>query len=286
MRTFSITHLKGGVGKTTTTLALAGLLQARGFRVLAVDLDPQASLTAALGHAPDTAEWGTHGLFAPGSVTQLGIADALRSQHGFDLLPASPALARAERMPERPEGLGGVLVAALRAVADRYHFALIDCPPALGVLQINAIAAAERLIVPVQCEHLAVEGLRRLDATLVMIARSRAGRVPGRLIVPTMVDLRTRAAHFALQLLRDQWGDDLWRGHVPEDTTLRDAARLGRMPHEYAPRSRGVLAYARLMVDLLTDGGAWMPDASAAEGRPAAHAAPTVADWRAGTAVL
>jgi chromosome partitioning protein len=275
MRTFSITHLKGGVGKTTTTLVLAGLLQARGFRVLVVDLDPQASLTAVLGHVPEALDRGTHGLFTGAPIA---IADAVRTQHGFDLLPTSPALARAERMPERPDGLGGVLAAALRTVATRYHFALIDCPPALGVLQVNAIAAAERLIVPVQCEHLAVEGLRRLDATLAMIARSRGGRVPARLIVPTMVDFRTRAAHFALRLLREHWGHDLWRGHIPEDTALRDAARLQRMPHEYAPRSRAVLAYANLMVDLLTDRGAWAPDAGAAT--------PVTSHWRAEGAVL
>lgn len=276
MRTFSITNLKGGVGKTTTTLALAGLLQARGFRVLVVDLDPQASLTASLGHVPESVERGTQGLFTGG----LQVSDAVRSQHGFDLLPASPALARAERLPERPDGLGGVLAAALRSVGARYHFALVDCPPALGVLQVNAIAAAERLIVPVQCEHLAVEGLRRLDATMAMMARSRAGRAPGRLIVPTMVDFRTRAAHFALRTLREEWTSELWRSFIPEDTALREAARLGRMPHEHAPRSRAVQAYGRLMVDLLTDAGAYVP------AEPAGIAAATPANWRSEGAVL
>ena len=253
MRSFAVTNLKGGVGKTTTTLALGGLLQARGFKVLLLDLDPQASLTSAVGLSAESSLPGVHSVFAG----QAELGNCISHTMGLDVVGTAAALARAERMPERPDGLGGVLSAALKTIAHRYHYVLIDCPPSLGVLLINALAAADRLIVPVQCSHLALIGIERMDATLKMIARSRNGRAPPRIIVPTMVDLRTRAAHAALARLRAQWPTELWRSLVPEDTSLRDAARFGRLPHQHAPRSRAMLAYAQLLADVLGETGAY-----------------------------
>jgi chromosome partitioning protein len=130
---------------------------------------------------------------------------------------------------------------------------LVDCPPLLGVLMINALAACEHLIIPVQTEFLALKGLERMLLTLTMVLRTRQRPLPVT-IVPTLFDRRTRAAVESLQALREGFPEQLWHGVIPVDTRLREASRAGLPPGRFAPDSHAVLAYTELLHDLLSEG--------------------------------
>jgi len=255
MRVWAVANQKGGVGKTTTVVSLGALLARAGCRTLLVDLDPHGSMTAYFGHDPETVEMGVYRLFAePARAAATAAALAVPAvPEGLALWRASPAMATLDRQLGGADGMGLVLARALAGVADRFDYALLDCPPMLGVLMVNALAACERLIVPVQTEHLALQGLERMMRTLRMVQRARRRPLPY-LIVPTLHDRRTRAALRALEALRSAHGDRVWDDVIPVDTRFREASRRGRALTEVEPTARGSQAYARLLARLLGGG--------------------------------
>ena len=259
MHIWSIANQKGGVGKTTTTVALAGLLVERGARVLLIDLDPHGSLTSYLGHNPEQVPYSAFDLFAE---TPMASREAIRSlllpgvHEKIRLLAASPALATVER--RALSGTGTRLSKALALLWDDFDYALIDTPPVLGALMINALAACKKLLIPVQTEFLALKGLERMLRTLEMLARSTQKPLPY-LIVPTMFDRRTHASVSSLRTLRNQYADRIWAGMIPVDTRLRDASRIGRLPSQVDPAGRGVEAYTSLLKVLLAEMSARPP---------------------------
>ncbi|MCA8967106.1 MAG: ParA family protein, partial [Planctomycetes bacterium] len=170
------------------------------------------------------------------------------------LLPASTALATVDRMLGTREGMGRVLARAFRTCAGRFDHVLIDCPPVFGILMLNAMAAADSLIVPVQTEFLALKGLERMLHTLVMVNRARLAPLEP-LIVPTMYDQRTRASRESLLYLRQHHADRLWQGVIPVDTRFREASRIGRPLTLMDGNARGAVAYSGL-VSYLLDGDA------------------------------
>jgi len=239
MKTWAIANHKGGVGKTTTAVALASLLAERGRRALVVDLDPQGSLSSWLRiERRDGA--GVEALFSEDPAVVMR-RDLRSVSDGLDLLPGSAALATLGRKPLNGSGLA--LRNGLDVVRHEYAFALLDCPPALGIPMISAVAACTRLLVPVQTEFLALEGLAQMLRTLAMVERSLAREVPLS-IIPTMYDARTGAGRRALETLRAQHART-WSGVIPVDTRLRDAAEAG-VPGRGAPE-RADAAYAALL---------------------------------------
>lgn len=256
VRIWAVANQKGGVGKTTTTVALAGLLAERGARVLLVDLDPHGSLTSYFGYNPEEIPTSAFNLFseqviatadeAKRLLVPVGAAESFR--YGMQLLAASPALATVER--RSLQGSGVRVSKALALLWDDFDYALIDTPPVLGALMINALAACERLLIPVQTEFLALKGLERMLRTLEMLARSTQKALPY-LIIPTMFDRRTAAAVSSLHTLRHQYEGRIWPGIIPVDTRFRDASRAGKLPSQFDPASRGVEAYRSLLKILL-----------------------------------
>ena len=175
MHVWAVANQKGGVGKTTTTVSLAGLLREQGHRVLMVDLDPHGSLTSYFKYDPDEIEFSTFDLFMhEGKVPDDLPKKIIRktTKEGIDLFPASTALATLERKVAGQGGMGLVISKALASLWDDYEFVLIDTPPILGVLMINALAAAQRLLIPVQTEFLAIKGLDRMVKTMTLMGRS------------------------------------------------------------------------------------------------------------------
>ncbi len=253
MQVWAVANQKGGVGKTTTAVSLAGHLVRRGLRVVLVDLDPHGSLTAYFGNDPDSLENSIYRLFqGPAAVPETPAA-AIRLEtgiDGLDLLPASTALATLDRQLGSQEGKGLVIRHALASLETAYDYALIDCPPLLGILMVNALAACRRLILPVQTEHLALKGLERMMRTLEMIMRARRDRLEY-LIVPTMFDRRTRAAIDSLRQLRETYGERVWDAVIPVDTKFREASKRGVPLPMMLPSSRGAQAYEALLRTLL-----------------------------------
>jgi chromosome partitioning protein len=253
MRVWAVANQKGGVGKTTTAIALAGLLADAGKRVVVVDLDPHGSMTSYFGHDPDALEHSCFDLFLHQGVVPQGLPEQLllsTSHEHIVLLPSSTALATLERQSPGQSGLGLVIAKSLAQLWQGYDYAVIDSPPLLGVLMVNALAASQHLVIPVQTEFLAVKGLERMVSTLAMINRSRKQALPYS-IVPTLFDRRTQASLSTLRMLRNSYPEHLWPAYIPIDTRLRDASRAGRTPSQFDPNSRGVLAYRALLKHLL-----------------------------------
>lgn len=247
MKTWAVANQKGGVGKTTTSVTLGGVCATEGGRTLLLDLDPHGSLTAYFGYDPAALERSIYDLFKHGAPDARQIQSLLcaTSIENMELLPASMALATLDRQLGAKEGMGRIIYKALQEVSAQYEHAIIDCPPMLGVLMVNALAACDHLVIPVQTEFLAIKGLERMQNTLQMIERSRNMHIPYT-VVPTMFDRRTRASTDSLRYMREKFGEHLWDSVVPVDTLFREASREGKPLSQYLPRSRGSQAYFEL----------------------------------------
>ncbi len=256
MRVWTIANQKGGVGKTTTTVTLGGILASWGLRTLLVDIDPHGSMTSYFRYDPDSLEQSSYSLFSAKIEKQNIDANKLileTGTEGLELLPATMALATLDRQTGRMDGMGLVLKNTLHKMSDRFDYVLIDCPPMLGVLMVNALAACERLIMPVQTEFLALKGLERMMHTLNMILRSQQSELPYT-IVPTFFDRRTKASIDSLRMLRDKYPDMLWNDVIPVDTKFRESSKAGIPPTVYSPHTHGVLAYTKLLQFLQNSG--------------------------------
>ncbi|GAA5646568.1 MULTISPECIES: ParA family protein [Vibrio] len=251
MIVWSVANQKGGVGKTTTTITLAGLLSQQGKRVLLVDTDPHASLTTYLGLDSDSVPASLFDLFQLKEFTADTVAPMILQTKidNIDLIPAHMSLATLDRVMGNRSGMGLILKRALLALRKHYDYVLIDCPPILGVMMVNALAASDRILIPVQTEFLAMKGLERMVRTLSIMQKSRSKgfRVT---IVPTMYDKRTRASLQTLTQLKQDYPNQVWTSAVPIDTKFRDASLKNLPVSHFASGSRGVFAYKQLLLYL------------------------------------
>ncbi|HHC6557610.1 TPA: ParA family protein [Vibrio parahaemolyticus] len=251
MIVWSVANQKGGVGKTTSTVTLAGLLSQKGHRVLMVDTDPHASLTTYLGYDSDTVSSSLFDLFQLKTFTRDTVKPLILETEleGMDIIPAHMSLATLERVMGNRSGMGLILKRALQAVSQDYDYVLIDCPPILGVMMVNALAASDRILIPVQTEFLAMKGLERMIRTLTIMQKSRPDGFKVT-IVPTMYDKRTRASLQTLTQLKNDYPNQVWTSAVPIDTKFRDASLKHLPASHFASGSRGVFAYKQLLIYL------------------------------------
>lgn len=245
LKVWAIANQKGGVGKTTTTVSLAGILAKLGRPTLLMDLDPHGSLSSYFGYDPDHAKNSIYQLFQDKAPEPQDILVETGIDH-LALLPASTAMATLDRQLGSQMGKGLVIANAVKALVNDFEFVLIDCPPILGVLMVNAMAACEHLIIPVQTDYLAIKGLERIINTLKMIARASKRQLPYT-IVPTMFDKRTRVSHDSLRILREDYPYHLWEGVIPVDTMFRDACLTKKPLTILKPNARGAIAYRHLL---------------------------------------
>ena len=253
MKIWAIANQKGGVGKTTTAVTLAGLLAEKRQRVLLVDLDPQGSLSSYFNVANIGAiNNGVYQLFNEKEITRTMLKNCIVNTNNFklDLLPANITLSTIDRNIKHKHGLGLVLSKALSKLQNDYDFVLLDCPPMVGILMINALAACDMLLIPVQTEFLALHGLFGMIETVKMVMNVQ-GMQLSYLIIPTMFDRRTKAAHSTLQQIKQSYKNNVWHSIVPIDTKFRDASQKNMLPSQYTKATKGIWAYNLLLKNLL-----------------------------------
>jgi chromosome partitioning protein len=237
---------KGGVAKTTTTLNLAVAFKERGFRVLVVDLDPQGNLTMSQGLNPDTIERSMYDVL----VHRIPIQDIVVERE-IDLAVSSIDLAGAELSLSAQMGRERALQKALTPVLGRYDYVLIDTPPSLGLLTINAFVAATGVIVPVQCEYLSLRGLVQLENTLAMVRENLNPNVEIIGILPTMFDKRTIHAREAVEILRENFGDLVYNTKIRKTVRYAEAPVKGSSVLAYDPNGDAAMLYRDLAKEVL-----------------------------------
>jgi chromosome partitioning protein len=243
-RTIACANQKGGVGKTTTVVNLASLLALSGDRVLLVDLDPQGNATSGLGIDRGALERSTY----DGLLDGVGFADLIvqGTSRGVDVVPSAIALAGAEVELAASSGRERRLRDALVGLADRYDVIFIDCPPSLGLLTVNALTAADAVLIPLQCEYYALEGLTQLLATIDLVRDHLNPRLAIDGVVLTMADKRTNLSADVEAEARRHLGGAVYRTVIPRSVRLSEAPSHGKSIASYAPDSKGGRAYAAL----------------------------------------
>ena len=245
-RVIAFANQKGGVAKTTSTLNLAVALAETGLSVLAVDLDPQGNLTMSQGLNPDTIERSMYDVL----VHRLPIEEILYKGE-IDLAVSSIDLAGAELALSSLIGRERALEKGLAPVRERYDWILIDTPPSLGLLTINALVASDGVIVPVQCEYLSLRGLVQLENTLTMIRENLNPEVEIQGILPTMFDGRTLHAREAVEILEENFGDLVFKTRIRKTVRYAEAPVKGASVLKYDPTGTAAEAYRDLAKEVL-----------------------------------
>ena len=253
MRSIAVVNQKGGCGKTTTTVNLAGALAERGARVLVVDLDPQAHATLALGIDADTLDENLYEvLIEPARGREHHARVLQRPDERIHLAPSGIVLSALEQKltAERAEGRTERLASVLASVGDDYDYALIDCPPNVGVLTFNALRAAREVIVPLETSEFAVHGVQKLLETIGLLAE-RVGHKLSVRILCTLFDGRTRYARETLGEIRALFPEQCFDAVIRANVKLREAAKRGVPIQRFAPCASGAQDYAALALEVM-----------------------------------
>ena len=248
-KVIAFANQKGGVAKTTTTLNTSVAFAEKGHRVLVVDLDPQGNLTMSQGIDPDSLEKSMYDVL----VHHISIREVIRKRE-IDVACASIDLAGAEIAMSTQIGRERSLEKAFEPIKEDYDFICIDTPPSLGLLTINALTAANKVIVPVQCEYLSMRGLIQLQNTVSMIKENLNPALEIEGILPTLVDTRTVHAKEAIEILEENFGDRVFASRIRKTVRFAEAPVKGMSVLKYDPDGKAAHCYRELAKEVLDNG--------------------------------
>lgn len=255
MRSIAVMNQKGGCGKTTTVVSLAGCLAAEGHRVLVIDVDPQAHATLGLGIDPDEVDENLYEVLADEGDDSVALHEVIvNASENLDVAPSGVILSALEQKlaAEGARGRTERLATALEKLEGAYDFALIDCPPNVGILTFNALRAAQEVIVPLETSYYAMHGVGKLLETIGLL-EDRIGHSVTVRILPTLFDGRTRFAKRALAEIRETYKDLVFDTVIRQNVRLREAAQRGKPIAEVDKRSYGFVDYMSLALEILFD---------------------------------
>lgn len=251
-RIIALANQKGGVAKTTTAINLAASLNKRKKKVLLVDLDPQANATSGIGVDKNAVAHSVYDCLIGGLPVRDAIVPTYR--RGLDLLPSSMALAGAEHELDALDERGTRLRTLLEPVKEDYDYILIDCPPSLGMITINALSAADQLYVPIQSEYYALEGVEQLMQTVALVKQSFNPALFVGGVIITMYDGRMRLSRDVVETVRESFGDVVFKTMIPRNVRLAEAPSYGRAIIDYEALSKGAKAYNDLAKEVIKRG--------------------------------
>lgn len=246
VRIIAVTNQKGGVGKSTTVINLSACLAEAGKKVLAIDVDQQGNTTSGLGLDKNGIEQTVYNVF----LNEIGIEDIRQKTcvDGLEVIPANISLTGAEIELIGKEDREFVLKEELAKIKDEYDFILIDCPPSLNLITVNAMIAADTILVPIQCEYFALEGLEQLLYTINLVKKRLNPTLAIEGIVFTMYDARTNLSMQVVEEVKRSLGNSVYRSIIPRNVRLGEAPSHGLPIHLYDPKSKGTESY-RLLAD-------------------------------------
>ncbi|MCL4319511.1 MAG: AAA family ATPase [Firmicutes bacterium] len=251
-RTIAVANQKGGVGKTTTVINLAAYLADAGKRVLAVDIDPQGNTTTGLGIDKRDMDVSIYDVLLGSESVMEALVPT--SVVGLHLLPATLDLAGAEVELSQAVDRENRLRKAIKPLTERYDFIFVDCPPSLGLLTINALCAADRVMIPMQCEFFALEGLSQLLSTIDLVKARLNPQLGLEGIVLTMYDGRTNLSSQVAQEVRHHFASQVYESVIPRTVRLSEAPSHGMPILRYDAKSRGALGYRALAEEVMANG--------------------------------
>ena len=248
-RIIAVANQKGGVGKTTTSINLAACLAEKGKKVLAVDMDPQGNLTSGLGVDKDSVEKSIYELI----IGEVDIKEVINKEvlENLDIIPTSIDLSAAEIELIGVDDKEYILRNAIDQVKDQYDFVIIDCPPSLSMLTINAMTTADSVIVPIQCEYYALEGLSQLIHTVELVKDRLNSKLEIEGVVFTMYDARTNLSLQVVENVKDNLQQNIYKTIIPRNIRLAEAPSYGLPINKYDPKSTGAESYMRLAGEVI-----------------------------------
>ena len=248
-RIIAVANQKDGVGKTTTSINLAACLAEKGKKVLAVDMDPQGNLTSGLGVDKDSVEKSIYELI----IGEVDIKEVINKEvlENLDIIPTSIDLSAAEIELIGVDDKEYILRNAIDQVKDQYDFVIIDCPPSLSMLTINAMTTADSVIVPIQCEYYALEGLSQLIHTVELVKDRLNSKLEIEGVVFTMYDARTNLSLQVVENVKDNLQQNIYKTIIPRNIRLAEAPSYGLPINKYDPKSTGAESYMRLADEVI-----------------------------------